>query len=69
MTTATVIPFPLWARHDFVWRHAQIINQLPPDAAEQHIAQQLTIKEKALKRRGIAEDRIAREIALSSIGP
>jgi len=60
--TATMIPFPLWARRDFVCRHAQIIKELPPDVAEAHIAQQLKVKRKALKRRGIADQRIEREI-------
>jgi hypothetical protein len=59
-----MIPFPLWRRRDFVCRHAQIINELPPGSAELHIAQQLDIKRKALRRRGITDDRIEREIAL-----
>ena len=65
--TATMIPFPLVRRRDFVIRQAQNVSQYvrqgDADIAEQYLEQQLNVQRKKLRRRGIAHERIEREIA------
>jgi len=61
--SASVIPFPLSRRQDFVCRHAEIISGLRPKSAERHLAHQLKVQREALMRRGVAEDVVSREIA------
>jgi Family of unknown function (DUF6074) len=58
-----VVPFPLSRRKAFVWRHATIINGMSPESAKRHLAHQFKVQYDALKRRGIAEDRINGELA------
>jgi hypothetical protein len=61
--SATVIPFPLSRRIAFVERHAEIVSCMTPKSGARHLAYQLKLQHDALERRGIAEDRIEREIA------
>ena len=61
--TTNIVPFPLSQRRAFVLRHAKIINGMSPESAEDHLAHQLKVQHDALKRRGIEEDRIHRELA------
>jgi Family of unknown function (DUF6074) len=61
--SASIIPFPLVRRRDFVCRHAEIISGLSHESAERHLSHQLKVQRDALTRKGVAEDRIEREIA------
>jgi Family of unknown function (DUF6074) len=62
MTTATIIPFPLANRRSMILRQARYAAVLNPDAAERHIQRQLKIQDQAMRRRGIDERLITREI-------
>jgi hypothetical protein len=62
-----VVPFPLTVRRDFICHHAQLINdyvrQNAPECAEWYLGRQLKIQADKMKRRGIAEVLIDREVA------
>jgi hypothetical protein len=60
--TAAVVPFPLARRRTMIDRQARYAAELNPDAAERHIQQQLKIQGDAMRRKGIDEDLIAREL-------
>ena len=60
--SAVVLPFPLARRLDLIHRQADYALCLRPLKAEQHIERQLQCQVDALRRRGVAEDIIAREI-------
>ena len=60
--TATVFPFPLARRRSMIARQSRYAAELNPDAAERFIRQQLKIQGDNMRRRGIAEDLIAREL-------
>jgi Family of unknown function (DUF6074) len=59
---AEVIPFPLTRRRTFIERQAGRVAELNHDAGERHIAHQLNVQAVAMRRKGIDEGRIAREI-------
>jgi hypothetical protein len=61
--TATVVPFPLARRTAMIQRQADYALCLKPVKAEQHIQRQLQTQADLLRRRGIADDTIARELA------
>jgi hypothetical protein len=62
-----IVPFPLVKRTDFIHQHAglmrQYVRQGDADIAELHLAQQLKIQRNKLKRRGVDDERIEREIS------
>lgn len=60
--TAEVLPFPLARRLDLIHRQADYALCLRPEKAEQHIQRQLQCQRDALRRRGVAENIVAREI-------
>jgi hypothetical protein len=60
--TAEIVPFPLASRRSMILRQARYAAVLHPDAAERHIQRQLKIQRQAMRRRGINEHLIAREI-------
>lgn len=60
--TAEIVPFPLASRRSMILRQARYAAVLNPDAAERHIQRQLKIQRQAMRRRGINEHLIAREI-------
>jgi hypothetical protein len=59
---AEMIPFPLASRRMMIERQARYAAELNPDAGERHIRQQLQIQADAMRRRGVGEDLIAREL-------
>lgn len=59
---ATVVPFPLARRRTMIDRQARYAAELNPSAAERHIAQQVKIQGDAMRRRGIDEGLIEREL-------
>jgi hypothetical protein len=61
--SALVLPFPLARRLDLIQRQAEYALCLKPDSAERHIERQLHCQADALRRRGVAEAMIAREVS------
>jgi Family of unknown function (DUF6074) len=59
---AVVIPFPTTHRRAFIERQARRAAELNPDAGERHIAYQLDVQATAMRRKGIDETLIAREL-------
>ena len=60
--TAIVFPFPIVRRHGFIERQAATAASMNPDSAVQYIERQLLIQRDAMRRRGIAENLIDREL-------
>jgi hypothetical protein len=60
--SAIIVPFPIANRKSMIFRQALYAAQLNPDAAERHIQRQLKIQGQAMRRRGIDERLITREI-------
>jgi hypothetical protein len=60
--SALIFPFPLARRRSMIDRQARYAAELGPDAAERHIQQQLKIQGEAMRRKGVDEDLIAREL-------
>jgi Family of unknown function (DUF6074) len=60
--TAAIVPFPLVRRRSMIQRQASYAAELNPDAAERHIARQLQVQDDAMRRRGIDENLISREL-------
>jgi hypothetical protein len=59
---ASVVPFPAARRTDLVQRMALRMAKLPLKSAEAHLQRQLEIQADTMRRRGIAERAIAREM-------
>lgn len=57
-----VIPFPLARRRHMIERQARYASELSVDAADRHIQQQIKIQADAMRRRGIDENLIEREL-------
>jgi hypothetical protein len=60
--TAAIVPFPLASRRTMIERQARYASELSLDAAERHIQQQIKVQAESMRRRGIGEDLIAREL-------
>jgi hypothetical protein len=60
--TAVIVPFPMANRRSMILRQARYAAVLSPVAAERHIRQQLKVQAQAMRRKGIDERVIAREI-------
>jgi hypothetical protein len=60
--TAIIVPFPMASRRSLILRQARYAAVLKADAAERHIQRQLKIQGQAMRRRGIDERLITREI-------
>jgi hypothetical protein len=60
--SAAIYPFPLARRRTMIDRQARYASELGPDAAERHIQQQLKIQGDSMRRRGVDEDLIDREL-------
>ena len=62
--TATILPFPILRRYGFVQKQAAHAAGMNPDAGVRYIEYQIQVQRDAMRRRGIAEDLIARELKL-----
>jgi hypothetical protein len=60
--TADVVPFPLASRRVMITRQSHYAAGLKPDSAERFIRQQLKCQADNMRRRGIAEALISREL-------
>jgi hypothetical protein len=61
-TTAIVFPFPIVRRLAFIRKQADCASLMNPDASARYVQYQLQVQRDAMRRRGIAEDLIAREL-------
>jgi uncharacterized protein DUF6074 len=62
--TATILPFPILRRNGFIEKQAAHAACMNPDASARYIEYQIQVQRDAMRRRGIAEDLIARELKL-----
>jgi Family of unknown function (DUF6074) len=62
--SATILPFPILRRQGFIEKQAAHAACMNPDASARHIEYQIQVQRDAMRRRGIAEDLIARELKL-----
>jgi predicted GIY-YIG superfamily endonuclease len=60
--TATILPFPILCRHGFIQKQAAYAACMNPDASARYLSHQLKVQSDAMRRRGVAEALIAREI-------
>jgi hypothetical protein len=60
--TAVIVPFPIARRRVFIQKQADHATCLNPDAAQRYILYQLQVQRDAMRRRGVDEDIIAREL-------
>jgi hypothetical protein len=60
--TAVVLPFPILRRHGFVQKQAAHAASMNPDTSARYVEYQLQVQRDAMRRRGVAEDLIAREL-------
>jgi hypothetical protein len=59
--TATILPFPLVRRRDFVLRNAGRLADAQPKTAEKILAHAIKVQAQTMARRGIGPNLIARE--------
>ena len=60
--TATVLPFPLARRREMIARQSRYAAELNPESAERFIRQQIKIQGENMRRRGVPQNLIAREL-------
>ena len=60
--TATVLPFPIARRRAFIRKQASHIALMNPDAGIRYLEHQLEVQAEAMRRKGINEDLIEREL-------
>ena len=59
---AEVVPFPISRRRRFIARQAQIAAGMKQEAGERYIQHQLKTQAQTMRRRGIDEEVISREL-------
>jgi hypothetical protein len=62
--TATVYPFPIHRRNGFIEKQATHAASMNPDASARYVEYQIQVQGDAMRRRGISDDLIARELKL-----
>jgi hypothetical protein len=60
--TAAVLPFPLARRCAFIQKQVTHASLMNPDAGVRYVQHQLDIQAEAMRRRGIDEDLVQREL-------
>lgn len=60
---ATVVPFPVTRRRAFITRLVGQVATRSPAVGEKHLAHQLRVQAETLRRKGVAERSVRREIA------
>jgi Family of unknown function (DUF6074) len=64
---AQIVPFPLTRRRAFIAKQANHVSWMRPAAAEKYIQYQVKIQGDTLRRKGISEDLIQRELTCFEI--
>jgi hypothetical protein len=67
MTAAIILPFPIARRRAFIQKQADHATCLNPDAAERYLEYQLQVQRDAMRRRGVAEDLVVRELKCMTV--
>jgi Family of unknown function (DUF6074) len=62
MKNCTILPFPLARRRSMIDRQVRYAAELHSEAAERHIQQQLQIQAAAMRRKGVREALVRREL-------
>ena len=60
--SADIVPFPIARRSAFIQKQADHATCLNPDASARYLNHQLQVQYDAMRRRGVTEDLIAREL-------
>ena len=60
--TAIILPFPIVRRHGFIQRQVAHAASMNYDSCVRYVERQLTIQRDTMRRRGIAENLIDREL-------
>jgi hypothetical protein len=60
--TAVVVPFPITRRHGFVAKQVAHASLMNPDSGLRYLQHQIQIQGDAMRRRGIDEDLVQREL-------
>ena len=60
--SASIVPFPIARRRDFIRKQAAHAARMNPDAAVRYVERQLLARRDAMRRRGVAENLINREL-------
>jgi hypothetical protein len=60
--TAVIFPFPIVRWHGFTREQAEHAALINPDPSARYIGYQLQLQRDAMRRQGVAEDPIAREL-------
>jgi hypothetical protein len=60
--SADIVPFPIARRSAFIQKQADHATCLRPDAAGRYLEYQMQVQRDAMRRRGVPEDLVAREL-------
>ena len=60
--TAVIFPFPIVRRHGFIRKQAEHVALMKPDAGVRYLRHQFEVQAKTMRRKGIDEDLIVREL-------
>jgi hypothetical protein len=60
--SAVILPFPINRRYNFIARQVRRLFELHAYSRERHICLQLKIQADAMRRKGIADNLVAREL-------
>jgi hypothetical protein len=61
--SASIVPFPIAKRIDLIHSVARRMLELPPDRAERHLEFSIDRQARVLRRRGIDQEVVDREVA------
>jgi hypothetical protein len=62
VSAAVVIPFPVARRRAYIARQASHAALMNPDAGTRYLEHQIEIQAQAMRRKGVSEDLIEREV-------
>lgn len=60
--TAEVLPFPIVRRHGFIERQAEHASRMNPTGGERYLNHQIQLQVDAMRRKGVDEALVEREI-------
>jgi hypothetical protein len=61
--TAAIVPFPILRRRGYIENQAAYAAGMRPEASARYLAHQIETQRKAMRRRGIANELVDREMA------
>jgi hypothetical protein len=60
--SAQIVPFPIVRRHGFIARQAEYASHMNPDGRRRYLGHQFRLQADAMRRKGISEDLVQREL-------